>query len=202
MMARNLRPLGCVLLGLVVVSCCGSGRSGPIVSPAPPPAAMSGDPAVQQALQGTWELVGFETSPEPGQSVTREAQGQLTYDAFANLSVRAALVPGAPGVDPSRNVFLDFVSKASPATSGELAYVGLRNRAGDEEADGRQQEAGHGEPGKRQPQGQRDHGNAERMQQPVRRVLVALGVLRDPLAHRTVTEHEASGVGCGCLRPL
>ena len=133
MMARNLRPLGCVLLGLVVVSCCGSGRSGPIVSPAPPPAAMSGDPAVQQALQGTWELVGFETSPEPGQSVTREAQGQLTYDAFANLSVRAALVPGAPGVDPSRNVFLDFVSKASPATSGELAYVGLRNRAVAEE---------------------------------------------------------------------
>jgi hypothetical protein len=124
-----MRPIGLLLLSLSLVSCGGSGGGGPVLTPSRP-VEMSGDPAVQRALLGTWDLVGFESSPEPGMSETRAAAGTLTYDQFGNLSVHAELLPGQPGVDPARTVFLDFVSKASPDSSrGELSYVGLRNRA-------------------------------------------------------------------------
>lgn len=127
---EDMRHITFVLLSLALVSCGGSsGRLPPVTAPGPTAGTQS-DPAVQRQLQGTWELVGFEMSAEPGQSTPRAAEGQLTYDQFANLAVHAELAPGQPGVDPSRPVFLDFVAKASPDPSrGELAYVGLTPRA-------------------------------------------------------------------------
>ncbi|MGE0042061.1 MAG: hypothetical protein AB7H88_04925 [Vicinamibacterales bacterium] len=124
-----MRFLAFLLFSLSAIACAsGGGGGGPVLTPSRP-AEMSGDPAVQRALQGTWELVAFDSSPEPGRTESRAAAGTLTYDQFANLAVHAELAPG-PGVDPPRTVFLDFVSKASPdASRGELSYVGLRNRA-------------------------------------------------------------------------
>jgi len=119
-----------VLLSLALVSCGGSSsRSAPVLRPASS-AGTETDSAVQRQLRGTWDLVGFEMSPAPGQSTERQARGQLVYDEFANLIVHAELAPTEPGVDPARPVFLDFVAKASPDTvRGELAYVGLTPRA-------------------------------------------------------------------------
>ncbi|MGE3274769.1 MAG: hypothetical protein AB7O67_06635 [Vicinamibacterales bacterium] len=126
-----MRLLSLLSLSLILVSCGGStGGRPPATIPTPPVSTGAGDSAVQRELQGNWRLVGFEMSPQPGQSESRVAEGELTYDSFGNLTVHAELQPGQPGVEAPRTVLVDFVTKASPLpASGELAYVGLRNRA-------------------------------------------------------------------------
>lgn len=56
---------------------------------------------VRRQLQGTWRLLSFETYPAPGQVVKHEAVGELTYDQYGNLLIRAALT-GVPAGEQAK----------------------------------------------------------------------------------------------------
>jgi hypothetical protein len=122
---RALGHVGWALLVTFAVTACG-GVGGRVQTT---PSAPAGAPRVDQQLVGRWELVGLEVQRD-GQLVPRPAQGELTYDEFANISVRVELAPSDPGVTPPRVVLLDFTAKASPDRDrGELAYIGVQPRA-------------------------------------------------------------------------
>ena len=46
---------------------------------------------VRRQLQGKWKLVAFETYEAGGKAVKHDAAGELTYDEYGNLLIRAAL---------------------------------------------------------------------------------------------------------------
>jgi hypothetical protein len=69
-------------------------------------------------------LTALETQGEP-----RRASGELSFDEFDNITVRAELEPGEAGVTPPRTVLLHFVAKAVVRSSSELSYIGLQQRA-------------------------------------------------------------------------
>lgn len=93
------------------------------------PQTASAPVRVDQQMLGRWELASLEVQRD-GQAVRRNAQGELSYDEFANISVRVELSPTDPSVSPPRVVLLDFIAKASPDRArGELAYIGLQPRS-------------------------------------------------------------------------
>jgi hypothetical protein len=55
---------------------------------------------VRRQLQGKWKLVSVETY-EAGKAVKREAAGELTYDEYGNLLIRAALTDVPAGEQAS-----------------------------------------------------------------------------------------------------
>jgi len=121
---RMLRALLTLLLGLLLAS-CGGGRSRPAVDAAPPAASRpAGTSGLHSQLQGTWELVSFETFPAAGPAERKLASGRLTFDQFANIAVHAELDPAQPGVAPPRTTFLDFRAKATLSSAGAVSYVG------------------------------------------------------------------------------
>jgi len=51
--------------------------------------------STRRQLEGTWDLVSFETYPAPGKKVTQQATAVLTYDAYGNMEINGRLVqPG------------------------------------------------------------------------------------------------------------
>jgi hypothetical protein len=124
--SRLLRHGAWPLIVAVAATSCGGGGGGVRVQTTP--SAQASAPRANQQMIGRWNLVGLEVQRD-GQLVPRLATGELTYDEFANISVRVELAPSDPGVTPPRVVLLDFTAKASPDPgSGELAYIGLQPR--------------------------------------------------------------------------
>ncbi len=80
-------------------------------------------------MQGTWELVAFDTFPFPGAREPKQATGRLTFDQFANIAVHAEFDPAQPGVTPPRTVFLDFRAKAAVGPGGNVRYIGTEKLA-------------------------------------------------------------------------
>ena len=69
--------------------------------------------AIRRQLQGTWELVAIETSPESGgPRVPVKATGTLTYDEYGNLTIDAR------SSDPS-----------APVAAREVPMVSFKGRA-------------------------------------------------------------------------
>jgi len=51
--------------------------------------------STRRQLEGTWDLLSFETYPEPGKKVTQPATAVLTYDAYGNMEIIGRLAqPG------------------------------------------------------------------------------------------------------------
>ena len=51
--------------------------------------------STRRQFEGTWDLVSFETYPEPGKKVTQQATAVLTYDAYGNMEINGRLTqPG------------------------------------------------------------------------------------------------------------
>ena len=43
--------------------------------------------STRRQLEGTWDLVSFETYPSPGKKVEQQATAVLTYDAYGNMEI-------------------------------------------------------------------------------------------------------------------
>ena len=56
---------------------------------------------VRRQLQGKWRLVAFETYEAGGKTVKHEGTGELTYDEYGNLLIRAALTDVPAGEQAS-----------------------------------------------------------------------------------------------------
>jgi hypothetical protein len=112
-----------LLMAVILAACAGAGSR---VQSTP---AAAGPATADQALLGSWELVGLEVQRN-GQLVPRDARGELRYDEFANISVQVELLPSNPDVTPPQVVLLDFTAKASlDRDRGEVAYIGVQPRA-------------------------------------------------------------------------
>jgi hypothetical protein len=56
---------------------------------------------VRRQLEGTWKLVSFETYEAGGQAKPHQAAGELKYDQYGNLVIRAALTDVPAGEQAS-----------------------------------------------------------------------------------------------------
>lgn len=78
---------GRLIVGLVaaaLAACAGSPRQRPVrMGP-----AGGGLETVRRQFEGKWELVSLERLDASGKATPVDAAGQLTYDAFGNLSVQ------------------------------------------------------------------------------------------------------------------
>jgi hypothetical protein len=119
-----MRVILALLLSSAMAACMGGGSRRPTVTPNRP----AGEPGIEQQLRGRWNLTALETQGQP-----RRASGELSFDEFDNITVRAELDPGEAGVAPPRTVLLHFVAKAVVRSAGELSYLGLQQRASPEQ---------------------------------------------------------------------
>lgn len=70
--------------------------------------------SVRRQLQGTWELVSLESSPEPGAPrVVIKATGTLVYDEYGNLRIDAHTIDPAAPVAAREAVLLTFKGRAA-----------------------------------------------------------------------------------------
>jgi hypothetical protein len=87
---RVLAAAGAIAAGALLAACSFSPRTRPLdvgdVEKAP-----ESTQGVRRQLQGTWKLVSFETYESGGQAKKHEAAGELKYDEYGNLTIRAAL---------------------------------------------------------------------------------------------------------------
>jgi hypothetical protein len=92
--------------------------------------------ATRRALEGTWTLASAEIVDDKGAHRTVKASGQLTYDAFGNMSVhgtvedatlREKLVLEYQGrivIDPTRHQFYpQELESAKPVDPDEIARI-------------------------------------------------------------------------------
>jgi len=95
-MPRHRVLAAAVALAAVVslAACAASPRTRPLQTN-PVNDAADSTQSVRRQLEGKWTLVAFETYPAAGQVAKLEAVGELTYDAYGNLVIRAALT-GVP----------------------------------------------------------------------------------------------------------
>jgi hypothetical protein len=87
---RVLAALGVLAAGALLAGCSFSPRTRPIDT-GPVNSGPESTRSVRRQLQGKWTLVSLETYPAAGQVVKQEAVGELTYDDYGNLAIRAAL---------------------------------------------------------------------------------------------------------------
>ncbi len=97
---RVLAGVGVVAAGMLLAGCAASPRTRPL-DVGPVNDAPESTQAVRRQLQGKWRLLAFETYPAAGQVVKHEAVGELTYDDFGNLVIRAALTDVPAGEQAS-----------------------------------------------------------------------------------------------------
>jgi hypothetical protein len=70
--------------------------------------------ALRRELQGTWELVALESSPEPGRPrVPINATGTLVYDEYANFTIEARTTDPAAPVAAREKALLSFKGRAA-----------------------------------------------------------------------------------------
>lgn len=115
-----MRALIVLLVSLSAGACLGGGSRRPATTPGGPASAGA---AIENQLRGRWTLSSLET-----QGQARRASGELTFDEFDNITVRAEIDPGEPGVTPPRTVLLHFVAKAVVQSPSEMTYVGVQQR--------------------------------------------------------------------------
>jgi hypothetical protein len=102
---------------LLLVACMGGGGR-PVVSATAPAGGAPASP-----LEGRWLLAGVEAQGEQ-----RDGTGELTFDRFNTITIRAELQPGQPGVTAPRTVLVAFRAKAS-VTSDAITYLGVEPQA-------------------------------------------------------------------------
>lgn len=87
---RILTAVAAVAAGALLAGCSFSPRARPLdvgdIEKSP-----ESTQGVRRQLQGRWTLVSFETYEPGGQVKKHEAAGELTYDEYGNLLIRAAL---------------------------------------------------------------------------------------------------------------
>jgi hypothetical protein len=83
--------------------------------------------AIRRQLQGTWELVAIETSPESGgPRVPVKATGTLTYDEYGNLTIDARSSDPAAPVAARVVPMMSFKGRAAiDAVKHELQLMNL-----------------------------------------------------------------------------
>jgi hypothetical protein len=70
--------------------------------------------AVRRQLQGTWELIALEYSPQPGvPRVPVKATGTLVYDEYANLTIDARTTDPAAPVAARESPVISFKGRAA-----------------------------------------------------------------------------------------
>jgi YD repeat-containing protein len=93
---RFFQAAGVLAAAALVAACAASPRTRPL-NTGPINDSADSTSGVRRQLEGTWRLVSFETYSATGEATKHEAAGELTYDAYGNLVVRAALTGGPPG---------------------------------------------------------------------------------------------------------
>ena len=99
MIRYAVRPCAAALLlagSLGLAACASSPRQRPVSAGDVNTGAGSLEAARRQ-LEGTWTLTRFEVLDTAGQLTAVRAKAQLTYDAFANLSIKGVLEEPLPG---------------------------------------------------------------------------------------------------------
>ncbi len=91
---RAFPTLALLAAAVLMAACAASPRTRPLHT-SPVSDAADSTQSVRRQLQGRWTLVSFETYPSAGQVSKLDAVGELTYDEYGNLVIRAALT-GAP----------------------------------------------------------------------------------------------------------
>jgi hypothetical protein len=97
---RALSALALLAAGGLVAACAASPRTRPL-NTSPVNEGADSTQSVRRQLQGRWTLVSFETYPAPGQVSKQDAVGELTYDEYGNLVIRAALT-GVPAGEQAK----------------------------------------------------------------------------------------------------
>jgi len=95
-----LAAAGVLVAAAMAAACSFSPRTRPL-DVGPVDDSPESTQGVRRQLQGKWRLVSFETHPAAGQTVKHEAAGELTYDEFGNLVIRAALTDVPAGEQAS-----------------------------------------------------------------------------------------------------
>jgi hypothetical protein len=124
-----MRPVASLLaaaLALVTVACTASERQRPMGMGDVYAGAGSLE-AIRRQLQGTWELVAIETSPESGgPRVPVKATGTLIYDEYGNLTIDARTADPAAPVAAREVPMISFKGRAAiDAVKHELRLMNL-----------------------------------------------------------------------------
>ena len=78
---------------------------------------------VRRQLEGTWDLLSFETYPAPGKTVTQKARAVLTYDAYGNMTIDGRLEQ--PDASSAAASFLSYKGRiVIDAANSQLRVVG------------------------------------------------------------------------------
>ncbi len=93
---RLFRAAGVLATTALLAGCAFSPRTRPL-NTGPINDSADSTQGVRRQLEGTWRLLSFETYSPTGEAIKHEAAGELTYDAYGNLVIRAALTGGKPG---------------------------------------------------------------------------------------------------------
>jgi hypothetical protein len=84
---------------------------------------------VRRQLQGTWKLVSFETHEAGGQVKQHPAAGELKYDEYGNLVIRAALTDVPAGEQAN---LLRYEGRAViDAPNRKLVLQGMQGQGGE-----------------------------------------------------------------------
>ena len=94
-MRRAGAGLSAMLVVAVASGCAAKARETPLRTDRIEEGAGSLE-TVRRQLEGTWDLLSFETYPAAGKKVTQKASAVLTYDAYGNMEISGRLEqPGA-----------------------------------------------------------------------------------------------------------
>ncbi len=93
---RVLSAVALLAAAVLLAACAASPRTRPL-NTSPVANDATSTQSVRRQLQGRWTLVSFETYAAAGQVSKQDAVGELTYDEYGNLVIRAALTNAAPG---------------------------------------------------------------------------------------------------------
>ncbi len=96
---RAVAAAAAIAAGAMLTACSFSPRTRPLDTGDINKSAESTQ-GVRRQLQGRWKLVSVETY-EAGKAVKHEAAGELTYDEYGNLVIRAALTDVPAGEQAS-----------------------------------------------------------------------------------------------------
>ncbi len=91
---RIVPAVALLVLSGLLAACAFSPRTRPL-NTGPIEKSADSTQGVRRQLEGKWTLVSVETFSAQGQATRQEAVGELTYDAYGNLVIRAALT-GVP----------------------------------------------------------------------------------------------------------
>ena len=116
-----------LLLGGLAVGCAAQRRETPLRTDRIEEGAGSLE-VVRRQLEGTWDLLSFETYPAAGKTVTQKARAVLTYDAYGNMTIDGRLEQ--PDASSTAAQFLSYKGRiVIDIANSQLRVVGAEGDA-------------------------------------------------------------------------